>query len=94
MYMDAQAFFAALNILREVESGVLVEADLSSEVQGSLTHVRKKLNSSHKDHLTKLISVMEVRFILVFQQAVCSNPVAYFINTTLPHSRFFPAIPN
>ena len=62
MYMDAQAFFAALNILDQVESGSLVEADLSGEVQGSLAHVRKKANTSHKDHLTKLISVMEVRF--------------------------------
>ena len=43
MYMDAQAFFAALNILREVESGVLVEADLSSEVQGCLQN--RNLNS-------------------------------------------------
>ena len=86
MYMDAQAFFAALNILREVESGVLVETDLSSEVQGSLTHVRKKLNSSHKDHLTKLISVMEVRFIWFFNRLFVAIPLRISL-TLLCHIR-------
>ena len=85
MYMDAQAFFAALNILDQVESGSLVEADLSSEVQGSLAHVRKKANTSHKDHLTKLISVMEVRFKLTFQSC-CSYQPRFFY-----HAHFFSA---
>ena len=94
MYMDAQAFFAALNILDQVESGSLVEAELSSEVQGSLAHVRKKANTSHKDHLTKLISVMEVRFNVTSNHAAVTNPVSFIIPTSFPHSRMFTAIPS
>ena len=94
MYMDAQAFFAALNILDQVESGSLVEAELSSEVQGSLAHVRKKANTSHKDHLTKLISVMEVRFNSTFNHAAFTNLVSFIMPTSFPHSRMFTATPN